>query len=140
MAEAIAMSEIINKASQIKSTENRIHFLKNHYSKALHEVMAYGYDKRVKWLLPPDPPPYKPLDNDPDAATGILYTEYRKFYLFVQGGHPTLKQVRRESIFVDLLEMLHPNDAKLVIDLANKKLPKGITQEVVEAAYGPFNG
>lgn len=140
MAEAMAMSEILNKASQIKKKAERIQFLKNHYSKALHEVMAYGYDERVKWLLPPDPPPYKPLDEDPEAATGMLYSEYRKFYLFVANGHPTLKQVRRESIFIDLLERLHPEDAKLVIGLTNKKLPQGITQELVEEAYGVFNG
>ncbi len=135
----LAMSEIMSKAARIKDRPRRIKYLQENYSKALHEVMAYGYDERVVWMLPPEPPPYKPLDEAAEEAAGMLFTEYKKFYLFVKNGHPTLKQVRRETIYIDLLERLHPEDAEMVVRLANKKLPKGITRELIEEAFGVYS-
>jgi hypothetical protein len=135
----IAMSEIMSKAARIKDRPRRIKYLQNNYSKALHEVMAYGYDERIIWMLPPDPPPYKPLEEAAEEASGMLFTEYKKLYLFVQNGHPNLKQVRRETIFIDLLERLHPGDAKMLVRLSGKKLPQGITRELIEEAFGVYS-
>lgn len=137
----LAMSEILEKASKIKSKEQKIEFLRLHYSKPFHEVLAYGYDPRVRWTLPEEAPPYIPLKDAGEDARGMLYTEARKFYLFVERpGYPAPNQLKKEQLFVQLLETVYPGDAELILLLKNKKLPKGITQALIEEAYGVYNG
>ena len=139
----LAMAEILEKAGKMRSKEKKIEFLRQHHSKALHEVLAYGYDPRVKWEIPEEDPPYTPLSDQDGAeeAGGMLYQEARKFYLFVaRPGFPTPNQMKREQLFIQLLETVHPKDAELVLLLKKKQLPTGITRELIEEAYGVYNG
>ena len=47
------------------------------------------------------------------------------FYLFVKGGNDNLNQLRRETMFVELLENIDPEDAKLLAAIKDKKMPEG---------------
>ena len=132
-----SMSEILKKVESIRSRKDKVAFLKQHYTKAMHEVLAFGYDPRVKWELPEDVPPYTP--NPTNESQGMLYNQARKLYLFVQGG--TGREVpayRREQLFIQLLESVDPEDAKLLLAIKEKKIPyKSVTQKLVEEAWGP---
>jgi len=65
-----------------------------------------------------------------------LFTEARKLYLFVEGGSPNLKQLRRETLFVELLETVDPEDAKLLLAIKDKTLPyPGVTLDIVNQAF-----
>ena len=137
----LAMSEILSKAGKMRSKDKKIEFLRQHYSKAFHEALAYGYDPRVVWEIPEEDPPYTPLSAEDGAeeSAGMLYKEARKFYLFVRRpGFPTPNQMKREQLFIELLETIHPEDAKLVLGLKRKELPKGITKDLIEEAYGVY--
>jgi len=96
------------------------------------------YNPNVKWLLPEGDPPYKPLDSSTDMQ-GRLESELRRFHLFIEGNTDTqrnLKQTRREALFIDLLESIDPDDAKLVLGMKNGKLPyKGITKKMVAETF-----
>jgi hypothetical protein len=46
-----------------------------------------------------------------------------------------LTPVKRESIFLGLIEGIHPEDARLVISMINKEKPQGITRPVIEEAF-----
>ena len=62
--------------------------------------------------------------------------EARRLYLFIEGGHPTLKQTRREQLFIELLEILNPEDAKLLCNIKDKKMPyKGITYNLTKEVF-----
>jgi hypothetical protein len=130
------MSEILKKAESITTRKDKIAFLKSQYTKALHEVLAFGYDPRVVWTLPETDPPYNPCETL--EAQGMLYSQARKLYLFVQGGSGgQIPQARKEQLFIQLLESVDPEDAKLLLSVKNKKIPyRGITQKLVEEAYG----
>ena len=66
----------------------------------------------------------------------MLYTEARRLYLFIEGGNPNLTQLKRESMFVDLLQSINPEDAKLLISIKDKKLPyKGLSSKTVLKAF-----
>jgi hypothetical protein len=66
----------------------------------------------------------------------MLYTEARRLYLFLKGGNPNLTPFRREMLFINLLETVHPNDAKLLLTVKEKKLPyKGLTLNLIKEAY-----
>jgi len=140
-----SMSALLDHASRIKNRNDRIQFLKNNYSKQLHEVLAFGYDPRIRWNLPLGPkvgdgdPPYKPLDST--EAGGNLYHDSRKLYLFVHREGDNLTDGRRQQLFVNFLEGLDPDDAKLILSCARKKIPyKGIDQKLIEEAFGEYNG
>lgn len=56
--------------------------------------------------------------------------------MFVEGGNPNLKPVRREFLFIQLLESIDSEDAKLLLAVKEKKLPfKGITEKTVRQAF-----
>ena len=66
----------------------------------------------------------------------MLYSEARKFYLFVKDGHPGLTNLKRESLFITMLESVDPKDAELLIGMKDKKLPyKGINVAIVTEAF-----
>jgi len=65
-----------------------------------------------------------------------MYTEARRLYLFIEGGNPNLTQLKRESMFIDLLQSISPDDAKLLVAAKDKKLPyEGLTSATVLKAF-----
>jgi hypothetical protein len=60
----------------------------------------------------------------------------KKFGYFVKGAKNNLTKVRKERIFIEMLESISADEAKLAIMIKDKKLTgyKGITRKVVEDA------
>jgi len=55
--------------------------------------------------------------------------------LFIEPVNTNVHQIKRESLFIDLLESIHPEEAKLVCSVKDKKIPyKGITKKLVKEA------
>jgi hypothetical protein len=61
--------------------------------------------------------------------------EARRLYLFLEGGNPDIKKVKREQMFIGLLESIHPQDAELLCMIKDKKLPENITKEIINSAF-----
>lgn len=130
----LSLSEILKQASEFDKKQDRIDFLNRWDSPALRALFKYAYDEKVKFLLPEGEPPYKP--NELPDQEGNLFSELRRLYLFIEGGNPNLKPTRREYLFVQLLETVNKEDAKLLIAVKDKKIPyKGITKKFVEELY-----
>lgn len=51
-----------------------------------------------------------------------LRGEYSKLYNFVKGGNDSLSSIRRETMFIQMLEGLHPLEAEIVCLVKDKKL------------------
>ena len=66
-----------------------------------------------------------------------LRNEYKNFYIFVKGGSNTLSQIRKETIFINMLQGLHPLEAELVCLVKDKKLTDKykISWDIVKEAY-----
>lgn len=130
----LGLAEILKKASEFDKKQEKIEWLYKYDSAALRALLKYAYDPKVKFLLPEGAPPYKA--NDLPDLQNVFYSELRKLYLFIEGGNPNLKQVRREYLFVQMLENLDKEDADLLIHVKDKKIPyKGITKKFVEEVY-----
>jgi hypothetical protein len=130
----LGVAEILEQASKMKKDQERIAWLKHNNSVVLETVLRGAFDSSIKWQLPEGDPPYKP--NDLVDQQNQLYNECRKMYLFIEGGSPNLKQTRRESLFIELLETIDSKDAQLLLSVKNKKLPyKNITPELVNKAF-----
>jgi len=130
----LGIAEILSKASAITDDAARIGYLRQNQSTTLHMILRGAFDSTIKWALPSGVPPYKP--NDLVDQQHRLFTEARKLYLFVEGGSPNLKQLRRETLYVELLETVDPEDAKLLLAIKDKTLPyPGVTLDIVNQAF-----
>lgn len=133
----LGIAEILKRASSIEDESARIHWLRQNHSPTLQMILRYAFDPKIVWLLPEGAPPYKP--NELVDQHSRLYSEARKLYLFIQGGNPDLKPLRREQLFIELLEVVDPEDAKLLLAVKDKTIPyPGITKEFINKAYPGF--
>ena len=89
----------------------------------------------VVWYLPEDAPPYKPAaDNAEQEQAYVLYTEARKLiYFYNTPDGASLSAARREYLFVQMLEMVCAEDAKLLLRVKDKAL--AIIPEAVAIAF-----
>jgi hypothetical protein len=134
----IGMAEFLEKVGKLKKTQEKIDALRHNDSFQLRLILQSGYDPSVKWALPPGVPPYKP--NNLQDQEHVLLRECDKLKYYIQGFHDNLAQVKRETMFVQLLENVSPKDAELLCTLKDKKPIKGITlQHVTEALPGLIN-
>lgn len=129
-----AIFEIFEEASEKKTENEKIEYLRQYKdNNVLMTILAGAYYDGVKWNLPPGEPPYKPCD--PVNAESFLYGEVRRLYLFCEGG-PSLTSLRRETLFIEMLESVHPKDALILLAIKDKKLPyKGITKSLIAKTF-----
>lgn len=126
--------EVLSDVAKAKSKADKIKLLKQNESWALKDILRGTLDTKVNWNLPEGAPPYQEADGHNHPSE--LQREYKQFAWFVKGGKgDKLPAFKRERLFIGLLEGVHPEDAKLVIGMINKKSPKGVTKPVVQEAF-----
>ena len=131
----VGMAEFLEKVAKQKRTQDKIDMLKANDTFALRVILQAAYDPKVKFLLPPGDPPYKP--NELVDQHHVFHKDARMVQYFVEGFHPDLSQTKREAMFIEFLERLDPKDAALLCQVKEKKPIKGITlQHVTEALPG----
>jgi hypothetical protein len=125
-----ALAEILEEIN----TDPKLLSTKYKSNAALRIVFEYAFLPEKKFLLPEDEPPYRPDAAPIGMNPAILTQELRRFYVFLRKD---LKPIKREALFISLLESVHPSEAKLIIAIKDQKLPKlykKITRKVVEEA------
>ena len=126
--------EVLDKAGKAKKKENKIKVLKDNESWALKDVLRGTYDTKVQWMLPAGEPPYTP--SKPESTPSNLLSRNKDFRYFVRSKEAAaLAPYKRESIFVGLIEAIHPQDAKVVISMTSKEKFSGIPRNVIEEAF-----
>lgn len=130
----VGVAETLKKIAALKTKEEKIRALRENDNFAIRTILQGAYDKNIKWLLPPGEVPYK--KSNLEDLEHVFYSECRKLYLFVEGGNPGLSQLRRETLFIELMESISPADAELLTSVKDKKIPyKGITPALVKEAF-----
>lgn len=129
-----SIASILKQTSELPSQQEQIKCLQANASPGLKQVLKHCFDPNVKWLLPKGPIEYKRTGDY--GLESVLYYETRRFYLFVEGGHPTLTDDQRLKLFTQLLSMVKSEDAELLISIKDKKLPyQGLTKATVKKAF-----
>lgn len=130
------ISEILQRVSSAKTKEEKIKILKNYDSPALRTVLIWNFDTKVESALPPGEVPYKPNDAPIGTEHSRLTHEWRKFNHFVKGVSE-LPGLKRETMFIQLLEALHTSEAEVLCLLKDKQLHKKyrLTKAVVQEAF-----
>ena len=73
-----------------------------------------------------------------DQGQSSIRREFKKFYNFIKGGNDGLSNLRRETIFINIVQGLHPREAEILCLVKDKKLEekyKAITKEIISQAY-----
>lgn len=130
----LSLSEIINKACDLQTKEEKIEWLRKHDSVPLRTILKNTYDKTVEFLIPNTPPPWK--KNGYIGVEGMLYKETRRLRIFIKGGgYDDLNQVKRENLFISLLEDVDDKDAELLCKMISQKPLKGLSRKTVIEAF-----
>ena len=133
---ALSIPLIFEDVAKANSFEARQKVLLENESTPLKELLKYAFHPDIKFVLPPGMPPYKTIGSPEEYNPTYLYPNIRKFYLFVEGGHEGLTQLRREQLFIQILESLHPKEAEVVIQVKDKKLNyRGLTYKLVKKTF-----
>ena len=133
------LSEVLESVAKAKTKDKKIALLRKHDSQGLRRVLKSSFDPNIVWKLPDGPVPYE----ENDAPAGTEHTRLEKLskslYHYIERGNPQLKQNQRETMFIQLLEGLHADEAKLLVSAKDKRLHqvyKGLSSNVVKEAFG----
>ena len=132
------ISEILDKVAKAKTKEKKVGLLREHNSPSLRMILKASFDPSIKWQLPEGDVPYTTNDAPEGTEHTILASEAKKLYHYIVGGNPQLAQNKREMMFVQLLEGLHPDEADLLVSAKDKSLHrkyKGLSLNVVKTAF-----
>ena len=158
--------EVLDLVSKQRTKAKKIEVLKKYEELPLKVILIWNFDESVVSILPPGEVPYTGYDDQNVYKGGVsakiseevrsmhsqgnfslgvsdgqghttIRRESKHFYRFIKGGDDGLNNLRRESMFINILEGLHPLEAEIVIACKDKKLGEiyKITKEVVAEAY-----
>ena len=155
--------EVLGLANAQKTNAKKVEVLKNYEHDCLKVLFVWNFDSSVISLLPPGEVPYGESNAQTtfagtlsdniareaaggESATGqdldgrnktTIRREYQNFYHYVQGGNGSLSTVRREMMFIDLLQGLHPREAEILVLVKDKDLGTkyNISLDNVKQAY-----
>lgn len=136
----IGMAEALKEARKTKNVTQKVEALQalpEETRQHLHGVFQLAYNPAISWLLPPGIPPYTPLDPDTDQE-GRLIAELKNFSYFIAHNgkpvQPDAQQMRREQLFIRILESVEPDDAELILQMKEREI-KGVSKNVVSKAF-----
>lgn len=156
------MHEILELVSKQRSNAKKVEVLQKNDCLPLKTILIWNFDESVRSLLPEGEVPYGNLKEDVTASGNLsdkirasgqtnnsvaeesqrakktsIRKEAEKFYNFVQGGNNSLSSIRREVMFINILEGLHPEEAEILVLVKDKKLSTKykISLENVKEAY-----
>tara|TARA_R100001510_G_C7558700_1_gene139579 strand:+ start:228 stop:629 length:402 start_codon:yes stop_codon:yes gene_type:complete len=123
--------------SKQRSNAKKVAMLQEYRNDALTAILIWNFDDSIITVLPPGEVPFK--ENEVPVGTDhtSLRREWKHLYNFVKGGNDTLNGLRRETMFIQMLEGLHPEEAKILCLTKDKQLQSKykITQANVAEAF-----
>ena len=129
--------EILDLVGAQRSKAKKVEVLQEYRDPSLVSILIWNFDDTVVSIIPEGEVPYNPNEVPVGTDHTSLRREYRNLYHFVQGGNTSLSTIRRETMFIQMLEGLHPREAEILCLIKDKKLTTKykLTYEVVKEAY-----
>lgn len=133
-----SVPQVFEEIEKHESVEARAEVLRRYDSAVLQDMLRLNFDTDWNLNLPPGEPPFRKETEVPDGySDSNLYVEHRRFYIW-RDPNINLPKIRKEQLFIQLLEGLHWKEAEMVCLVKDKKLEtkyKRVTEEVVRAAF-----
>jgi hypothetical protein len=129
-----SLAEIINTACEMKDKKAKVEYLQKNKTKPLCNILKVMYDKSMKLNIPDTAPPYEP--SDLNESHGMLFREARKLPYFIEGyDGDNIHPIRRQALFIQMLETVDKEDAELLIKMIKQKPLKGLPLAIVKEAF-----
>lgn len=132
---SLTIAEVCDLLKSAKTKNDRIEILKNNDCPALRGILRMNYDASLVLALPEGAPPFKPLNVPVGFGNTTLKASSRGWYVFIKEASPTLKQTKRETLFINLLESLDSKEASILINAKDRKLDLGLTKKVIDEIF-----
>ena len=138
------VNEILEAVDSERVKAKKLEILRTHGDDSFKMVMIWNFDETVISILPDGHVPNQPVEGDVQAnrEQGIpqrttIRNSARQFYRFVKGGDDALNKIKRESIFINILQTLPQPEADILVLVKDKALNTkyNITKELVAEAY-----
>ena len=159
--------EVLDLASKQRAKARKIEVLRKYDDPSLRSLFIWNFDPSIITVLPAGEVPYSSLKDEQNTSGTLttridrqsntmaysnttsmgnadmtrdrttIRKEHTRFYNFLKGGNDTLNGLRRETMFIQILEGLHPLEAEILCLVKDKKLQSKykITHENVMEAY-----
>ena len=143
------ISEVLQRASNAKTKDKKVEILQEYKSPALTKILLCNFAKSIDFVFPSGKTPYTPLDRPKGVEHQLLFSEQRLLDRFIKktvngvtyygcsgGTKPNLAQLKKENLWIQLLEALHSEEAELLDLVKDKKLTsryKITRQNVIDA-------
>jgi hypothetical protein len=133
----LLISEVLQKVSNAKTKAEKIALLQKYNTQTLRSILIWNFDESVKSLIPDGEVPYRPNEAPIGTEHTLLEQESKRFYYFVANGRTTIPQMKRENMFIQMLEGLHKDEAEIMALVKDKKLGTKyrITKATVQEAF-----
>ena len=129
--------EVLELANKQKTVAKRVEVLQQYRYPGLVSVLIWNFDEAAVSLLPEGVVPYERNEVPVGTDHTSLRKEYANLYHFVKGGNDSLSAIRRETMFIQMLEGLHPEEAKIICLVKDKNLTQtyNLTQDIIAEAF-----
>ena len=136
--------ELLEAVDSERVKSKKLDILRTHGEDSFKMTMIWNFDESVISMLPEGPVPYQPVEGDVQASKdqGVpqrttIRNSARQFYRFIKGGDDALNKIKRESIFINILQTLPQPEAEILVLVKDKALNTkyNITKELVAEAY-----
>jgi len=134
----VLMSEVLTKVNNAKDKPKKIAVLRDYDNAPLRMVLKGAFDPNIKWALPSGTPPYIANEAPKGTEHGLLRNESKRLWHFVDGADAATTKTQKETMFIQMLEGLHQEEAELLLGMKNKtlnKMYKGLTSALVREAF-----
>ena len=129
--------EILNHVEEQKTKAKKIEALREYRDDSLPAILIWNFDDSVVSAVPEGQVPYK--ENEVPIGTDhtSLRREWKNLFHFIKGGNDKLSALRRETMFIQMLEGLHPEEASIICLVKDKNLTEKykITKDMVAEAF-----
>ena len=131
------LNEILDYVETQKTKAKKVQALQEYRDDSLTAILIWNFDDRVQSAIPEGVVPYK--ENEVPVGTDhtSLRREWKNLYHFIKGANAELSSLRRETMFIQMLEGLHPEEAKIICLVKDKNLAEKykLTRELVAEAF-----
>lgn len=133
----LLIPEVFEKFESLTKKEEKVKLLKENTHPALRDILRINFDADVVSVLPAGAPPYEKDDAPKGHSSSSLFKLHKQFKYFFKGPFANQVQpIRREGIFLNILESIHPTEADVLVAAKDRKLKvKGLTKALVDEAF-----
>ena len=132
---------IFKEVSEQKTHLQKVKHLKENRNDMVDLLLELAFSKDIRITLPEGSPEYQKTGEVELYNATLLYANRRQIEMFINDNTAQIPELKREQLFIDLLENLEPAESQLLIEVKDKKLESypGITKKVIEKVYPNWN-